>query len=142
MVQLLRLYASNARGLGLILGWGLRSNMLYSTAEKTKIESHICALLNTVSTVFTPWAIWSLCCLWLYLNHSAMGWLGWEKGIRMCTGWEMSFFWKLKFHTHTNVIVLVARLHAKSLWKNTMQKAVLEVDGFINMGGFTLKNHF
>lgn len=33
---MLRLYASSARGLGLILGWGLRSSMLYGTAEKKK----------------------------------------------------------------------------------------------------------
>ena len=145
-MQLLRLYASNARGLGLILGWGLRSSMLYSTAEKKKIVSYICAL-NTVSIVFIPWAIWSLFCLGLYLSHSATGWVGWEKRIRMCTGWEMSFFWKLKFHTHKKMSLYwwwdqMSKIHVKSLWKNTIQKTALEVDGFINMGGFTLKNHF
>lgn len=81
------------------LGAKIQYAVQHSRKEKDRV-SYICALLNTVSIVFIPWAIWSLFCLGLYLSHSAMGWVGWEKGIRMCTGWEMSFFWKLKFHTH------------------------------------------
>ena len=38
MVQWLRRYASNARGMGSIPGWELRSHTLCSAAKKEKLE--------------------------------------------------------------------------------------------------------